>query len=540
VTLNIVLVKRVLAIGLGAALALLLLPAPVFSQEISWSLKNDPGTFDPAMVDEQAAEMVRFLTGGVLLRLNRTTQQVEPALAATWTVSPDGKLITFHLRDHLRFSDGAPLSSADVVFSLKRALSPQAPVSEEFLDAKNVTVDAPDALTVRVHLPKRVVGIGKIFDEIAIEPANRPSQGRVTSGSFFVADYKNGEYVRLARNPNYWRHDAKGVQLPYLASIKLDILKNRDQDELRFLRGQYQLIESVPPDNFSALAQKAPRAVHDLGPSLNTEQMWFNQSPAAPLPAFEKAWFTSKNFRNAVSLTLRRADIARIAYSGHATPANGFVSPANKLWYNQSLPPVRENINTALTALAQDGFRKNGATLVDREGHPVTFSLLTNAGNHARERTASLIQQDLAAVGIKVNVVTLDFPALIDRLMHKQDYEAALLGLTNVEPDPGSMMNVWLSSSPNHQWNPSEKTPATPWEAEIDRLMNAQDSAASDAERKRSTDRVQQIVADQQPFIYLVYPNALYAVSPTLSNAYLTVLQPGIISNIDYIRAGAK
>jgi peptide/nickel transport system substrate-binding protein len=542
--LNMALLKKLAALAaLGTALALLLLPAStVFAQEISWSLKYDPRTFDPALVDDQASEMVRFLTGGVLLRVNRVTQQVEPALASSWTISPDGKLITFHLRDHLRFSDGSALTSADVVSTLQRNLNPatQAPVAEEFLDAKSVTVDAPDPLTVRVHLSKRVVGIGKVFDEIAIEPANHPSQERVTAGSFFVADYKQGEFVRLARNPNYWRHDAKGVQLPYLASVKLDILANRDQDELRFVRGQYQLIESVPAENFSVLAQKAPRAVHDLGPSLNTEQMWFNQSPAAPIPAFEKAWFTSRNFRNAISMAIKRADLARIAYDGHATPANGFVSPANKIWYNQSLPPAQENINAALTALAKDGFRKDGATLVDRDGHPVSFSLLTNAGNHAREKMASLLQQDLAAIGIKLNVVTLDFPALIDRLMHTQNYEAALLGLSNVEPDPSSMMNVWLSSSPNHQWNPSEKSPATPWEAEFDRLMNAQAVAATDAERKRSVDRVQQIVAEQQPFIYLVYPNALYAVSPSLSNAYLTVLQPGIVSNIDFIKLGAR
>jgi peptide/nickel transport system substrate-binding protein len=542
--LNMALLKKLAALAaLGTALALLLLPtSTVFAQEISWSLKYDPRTFDPALVDDQASEMVRFLTGGVLLRVNRVTQQVEPALASSWTISPDGKLITFHLRDHLRFSDGSALTSADVVSTLQRNLNPatQAPVAEEFLDAKSVTVDAPDPLTVRVHLSKRVVGIGKFFDEIAIEPANHPSQERVTAGSFFVADYKQGEFVRLARNPNYWRHDAKGVQLPYLASVKLDILANRDQDELRFVRGQYQLIESVPAENFSVLAQKAPRAVHDLGPSLNTEQMWFNQSPAAPIPAFEKAWFTSRNFRNAISMAIKRADLARIAYDGHATPANGFVSPANKIWYNQSLPPAQENINAALTALAKDGFRKDGATLVDRDGHPVSFSLLTNAGNHAREKMASLLQQDLAAIGIKLNVVTLDFPALIDRLMHTQNYEAALLGLSNVEPDPSSMMNVWLSSSPNHQWNPSEKSPATPWEAELDRLMNAQAVAATDAERKRSVDRVQQIVAEQQPFIYLVYPNALYAVSPSLSNAYLTVLQPGIVSNIDFIKLGAR
>jgi peptide/nickel transport system substrate-binding protein len=170
---------------------------------------------------------------------------------------------------------------------------------------------------------------------------------------------------------------------------------------------------------------------------------------------------------------------------------------------------------------------------MDAEGHPVKFSILTNAGNAAREKMATLIQQDLAALGMQVTVVTLDFPALIERLMHTQDYEACLLGLENVDPEPNAMMNVWVSSSPNHQWNPSEKTPATPWEAEIDRLMAQQASTSVDAERKKAIDRVQQIVADQQPFIYLVYPNALVAVSPKLQGIQPAVLEPRLTWNVE-------
>ena len=149
---------------------------------------------------------------------------------------------------------------------------------------------------------------------------------------------------------------------------------------------------------------------------------------------------------------------------------------------------------------------------------------------------ATLIQQDLAALGMEVNVVVLDFPALIERLIHTQDYEACLLGLENVDPDPNAMMNVWLSSSPNHQWNPSEKTPATPWEAEIDRDMNLQATSLNDAVRKEAADRVQQIVADQQPFIYLVYPNVLVAVSPRIEGVQPAVLEPELFWNVERLR----
>jgi peptide/nickel transport system substrate-binding protein len=98
------------------------------------------------------------------------------------------------------------------------------------------------------------------------------------------------------------------------------------------------------------------------------------------------------------------------------------------------------------------------------------------------------------------------------------------------------MMNMWLSYSPNHQWNPSEKTPTTEWEAEIDRQMQLQASSASQHVRKLAVDRVQQIVADEQPFIYLVYPNILQAISPQLRGVRPTIFSPRTVWNIDSLR----
>ena len=539
--------RSLLPVVSAALLAMLTIPAltqaaPRQPGELVWAIRYDPKTFDPAKVDEQASELVRYLTGGVLLRFNRRTQETEPQLAESFHLSPDGKLLTFKLRDGLRFSDGSPLTSADVASSLRRVLAPatQAPVADEFLTATAVTVDTPGKLIVLVHLPKRIVSVEKIFDEIAIEPADHPSEGRVTAGPFTVSDYKRGQYVRLIRNPHYWRHDATGAQLPYASGIRLDILNNREQEIALFQRGEYDLIDGLSPDYFGILSQRAPQSVRDLGASLNTEQIWFNQSSAAALPDYEKAWFTNQGFHVAVSEAIHRADLARIAYDGHATPAYDFISPANTQWHNNALKYPQESVAEANRLLATSGFHRNGDQLIDAAGHAVKFSILTNAGNTVRAKMATMIQQDLAAVGMQVTIVALDFPALIERLMHKQDYEACLLGLSDVEPDPNSMMNIWDSSSPNHQWNPSEKTPATPWEAEIDMLMQKQASATAQHDRKLAVDRVQQIVAEQQPFIYLVYPNVLDAVSPRLQGVQPAILSPSIVWNIDSIRRQVK
>jgi len=538
-------VSRLLSSLAVASLAALLTiiapcqPAPRLQGELAWAIHYDPKTFDPAKVDEQASELVRYLTGGVLLRINRQTQELEPQLAESFQVSLQGTMLVFKLRPGLRFSDGSALTSVDVAWSLRRVLAPAtgAVVADEFLSPTQITVETPDKLTVRIHLPKRIIGVGKIFDEIAIEPANRPSEGRVTSGPFVVSDYKRGQYLRLTRNPYYWRRDSAGTQLPYATSLRLDVLNNREQEISLFMRGEYDLIDGLSPDYFDVVARRSPRSVRDLGASLNTEQIWFNQASTAPLPDFEKAWFQNRRFRVAVSMALHRADLARIAYDGHATPAFSFISPANKLWYNSNLKYPQESAAEANRLLASSGFHRSGNQLYDSAGHPVKFSIVTNSGNAARLKMASMIQQDLAAIGIQVTIVPLDFPALIERLMHKQDYEACLLGLSNAESDPSSMMNMWLSSSTNHQWNPSEKVPATEWEAEIDKQMQLQASSPSQQARKLAVDRVQQIVADQLPFIYLVYPNVLQAISPQLRGVQPAILAPGPVWNIDYLRS---
>ncbi|HTW80350.1 MAG TPA: ABC transporter substrate-binding protein [Terracidiphilus sp.] len=479
---------------------------------------------------------MRYLTAGVLLRFNRFSQRVEPALAESWSLSPDGKTLTFKMRPGEKFSDGSSLTAQDAAWSIRRVLLPAtaAPVGEEFVSPASVTVDTPDPTTVVVNLSRRIVGIGKVFDEIAIEPMNRPSDGRITAGPFIVADYRRSQYVRLRRNP-YYRGVVTGAPA-YATGVRLDILENAEQEIRLFEHGEYDLIDELQPDYFEMLRHRDPAAVRDLGPSLNTEQMWFNQSPVAPLPTWEKGWFASREFRVAVSQAIHRDDLARVAYLGHATPAYSFISPANTAWYNRNISATHTDLAAARAGLARAGFYFSGSQLIDATGHAVKFSILTNAGNEARQKMATLIQQDLAALGMQVSVVALDFPALIERLMHTQDYEACLLGLENVDPDPNTMMNLWLSSSPNHQWNPSEKAPATGWEAEIDREMNIQASSASDPVRKQAVDRVQQIIADQQPFIYLVYPNVLVAISPRLGGVRPALLAPNLVWNVDNLR----
>jgi peptide/nickel transport system substrate-binding protein len=511
--------------------------------ELRFCLWTEPKTFNPVLVADDASETVRYLTGGVLVRLNRSTQQLEPELATSWKVSNNGRTISFKLRSNLRFSDGTPFTAADVVYTMDRLMDPavHAPTGDEFrVTEGKVVTQVAGANQVAITFPAPIVGLDKMFDMVAIMSAHSPQKEMAVLGPYHIAEYKAGSYLLLKRNPNYWKHDSVGRQLPYIDSIHLDIQQNRDMEMLRLMRGQIDFINSLDAEFYDRLRAQAPNLVYDAGTSLDAEQMWFNQVASSPLPAYKKAWFTSTNFRRAISQSINREDLARVVFRGHAKPAVSWISPANKFWFNSKLQPRPFDQKAALQLLAQDGFQLRNGTLYDKDGHAVEFSLITNAGNKYREQMATMIQQDLSGIGVKLNIVTLDFPSLIERITRSFNYEACLLGLTNNDLDPNTQMNVWLSSAESHQWNPNQKTPATPWEAQIDTLMRAQASTQDLKKRKRAIDKVQEIVWQQEPFIYLVNKEALSAVSTSLHNAHPVVLRPQVYWNIDQLTLGTE
>jgi peptide/nickel transport system substrate-binding protein len=506
--------------------------------ELHFCLRSEPKTLNPLLAADDASETVRYLTGGVLVRVNRLTQELEPELATSWKVTNGGKTITFQLRDGLRFSDGTPFSADDVAYTMQQLMDPalHSPTGDAFRSSDGkVEAEVLPKNHVRITFPAPIAGLDRLFDQVAIMSAKSPQKELAVLGPYFVGENKAGSYLILRRNPNYWEKDPAGRPLPYIESVRLDIQQNRDIEMLRLTRGEIHFINSLDAEYFDKVAAQDPAMAHDAGASLDSEEMWFNQVASSPLPSYKKVWFTSTNFRRAISEAINRDDIARIVFRGHAHPAIGPVSPANKFWFNAKLQAHPFDQKSALQRLTQDGFHLQDGVLKDRDGHAVEFSVITNAGNKYRERMATMIQQDLSGIGIKLNVVTLDFPSLIERITHSFDYEACLLGLVNDELDPNAQMTVWLSSADSHQWNPSQKTPATAWEADIDKLMRAQASTLDPKKRKADFDKVQEIAWQQEPFIYLVNKNALSAVSPAVHNAHPVVLRPQVYWNIDQL-----
>jgi peptide/nickel transport system substrate-binding protein len=509
--------------------------------ELRFAIHADPKTFDPLLAEEEVSETIRYLTGGVLVRFNRQDQRMEPELATSWKVLDHGRRIDFVLRKNVAFSDGKPFGPADVVATFARIMNPDlhSGIADAFRSAGgSIRAAATGPAEVSVFFSTPVAGLELLFDQLAISPAQQAHPETAVLGPFVVAEYRSGRYVLLRKNLHYWKTDAAGKKLPYLNAIRLDIQANRDIELLRFRRGELHLIDKVEPEAFERLSRQMPEAVVNAGPSLDAEFFWFNQNPAAPGSPYKRRWFQSRLFRRALSVAVNRDDLIRLVYHGYAHPAAGPVSSANRFWFNSKLSPPKYDPQLALSLLRMDGFRLQGSTLRDRDGNPVEFSLITNAGSTIRSQIGTMLQQDFAKIGIRVNFLPIEFQSLIERITKTQQYDACLLGFTNVEVDPNSQMNIWMSTGNLHAWNPSEPKPVTAWEAEIDRLMEEQHTAVDKETRKNAFDRLQELVSEQQAIVYLVNPDVLLAVSSLVHNAKPTALPPHLYWDIDNIWMG--
>jgi peptide/nickel transport system substrate-binding protein len=172
----------------------------------------------------------------------------------------------------------------------------------------------------------------------------------------------------------------------------------------------------------------------------------------------------------------------------------------------------------------------------------VEFSILTSSSNADRAKMAALIQDDLKQLGMRVQVVPLEFRSLLDRVTQTKEYDACVMGIASFDADPNSDINVWLSSGGTHLWNPSQAHPATLWEAEIDRLIEEQMSARTFEQRKRIYDRAQEVLAENQPMIFLASPNILAGAKNSIGNFHPAVLEPYALWNVEqlYLKMGTE
>ena len=548
--------------GCGAAPTTTTTPvavAPARGGSLVASTRSDPRTFNRLVAGQIGTEIFSQLTQGRLVRINRSTQEVEPWLAEKWTTAADGRSPTLTLRDGIAWSDGTPFTSADVVFTFEALYDPRtsSPLGAALtVGGKPLTVSAPDPRTVVVS-SEVPFGPGiRILDLVAIMPKHKlqaamaagtfakswapdaPPSDMASIGPFVMAQYRPAERMVFERNPNYWRRDAAGVQLPYADRLTIEILPDQDAELVRLQSGQIdftqQPLRAGDIETLRPLADQGKVAIHELGVSLEADSLLFNLRPARWAKDPRASWMTRKEFRQAISHAVNREAFANTVFLGEAVPIYGPVTPGNRRWFWPSHPRYEFSREKATALLASIGLtqRDQDEWLEDAQGNDARFTVLTFRGNSVLERSAAVVRDDLQKVGIALDLVPLETNSVQQRVIGG-DFDAALIQFTFSDPDPALSRDFWLSTGSSHFWNPAQPTPATEWERQIDELMAKQSASVDEGERQKLFNEVQRILADHLPIIYFAAPRVFIGTSARLINLTAALTRPPVIWSVD-------
>ena len=513
---------------------------------------TEPRTLNPLVAADQPSRDAIFALSADLIHINRGTLRTEPALAERWSVSRDGLRYTVVLRGGLRFSDGTPLTADDVLFTFRAHLDPKVNSQQRdllMMNGEPIRLTKVSENTIQFDLPAPYAPGERLFDSFWILPRHRLeraySEGRLTqmwaggaapselagAGPFRLREHKPGERLVLERNPYYWKRDEAGQPLPYLDRMELVFTPDQNAQLLRLLAGEVNAVARLRPEDLAEVQKRPELRAIDAGPGLEYNFVLMNWN-AAGAPG---EWFRNLRFRQAVAHAVDRDSIIRLVYGGRGSAISSHVTPGNRLWWAK-VNEYRHDPQRAERLLREAGFRRDGAgPLRDAQGRPVEFSLLVSASSQVRRKIATLVQDDLARLGIRAQATPIEFGSMIDAVLNTRKFEAALWGLASGDADPTSEMNVWSAAGSLHAWNMKAKDGPAPaleaWEKEVDGLMRAQMSEIDPVRRKRTYTRVQQLVAENLPMVFLVSPHILSVARTGLQNFQPAILEPVVLWN---------
>jgi peptide/nickel transport system substrate-binding protein len=513
-------------------------------QNLYQTALGDPKTFNPILAtDGSSGEFVGNLFSG-LVRDNPKTLRPEPDLAESWDISPDQKTITFHLRRDVKWFDGEPFTAHDVLFTFNVIYDPNVAniiQPSVLVDGKRLAVEAVDDYTVRITMPRvfapLLYSIGiPIMPAHVLEPiwkagkfnqawgVNTPVDQLIGTGGLKMARYVPAQIASYVRNDNYWMKDDHGAQLPYLRKQTLMIVPDLNAAYLRFLGGQTD-IYAPRPEQVADLKEKSAQLgikVAEMGVDTGSLFFCFNRNPSHYVKNAvadpKLGWFTDINFLRAVAHAVDKDSIINLVYHGLAVPAISDITSENHIFYNPNLKDYDYDLSEAAKILDAAGYQlARPGVRTDPKGHPLEFNLVTNTGVNERDRICAIFLQDMAKLGIKVNYRPLEFTTLVEKLDTSHDWDCVLIGFTGtIEPNNGA--DVLRSSGHLHMWNPDQKTPATPWEAEIDKLLDQGTTVIDPAARAPYYWKIQEIIHAQLPMIQTVRARRFTAYRNKLEN----------------------
>jgi peptide/nickel transport system substrate-binding protein len=459
---------------------------------------GDASNLIPILSSDSASHEIAGMIFNGLVKYDRDIKVVGD-LAESWDISKDGLAITFHLRKGVRWHDGHPFAAEDILYTYQVTIDPKTPTAYagDFLKVKKaevldphtfrVTYDRPFAPALMswgsAILPKHLLD-GK---DITRSPLARHPVG---TGPYKFKEWVTGQKIVLTANPDYFegRPYIDGYItriIPDTATMFLELRANGiDRMSLTPLQYSRQTENNLFRQNFNKYRYLSFAYTY-LGYNLR------------------KPMFADRRVRQAIAYAVNKQEIIDGIMLGLAKEATGPYKPGT--WaYNSRVKTYPYDPQKARALLAEAGWQDaNGDGVLEKNGEPFVFEIITNQGNEIRAKCAEIIQKRLAEVGITVKIRVLEWAAFVNDFIKKGRFDATILGWTvSMDPD---IYDVWHSS----KTKPDELNFIAYKNAEVDELLEQGRSTFDQKQRKKCYDRIQEILAEDQPYLFLYVPDAL-------------------------------
>ena len=459
---------------------------------------GDASNLIPILSSDNASHSISAMIFNGLVKYDKDMNIVGD-LAQAWDISENGLIITFHLRKGVTWQDGHPFTADDVLYTYRVTIDPKTPTAYagDFLKVKKaevidshtfrVTYDRPFAPALiswsSAILPKHLLE-GK---DITKSPLTRHPIG---TGPYMFKEWVTGQKIVLVSNPDYFEGrpyiDGYIMRIiPDMATMFLELrAKGIDRMGLTPLQYTRQTENNLFRTNYNKYRYL----------SFGYTYLGYN---------LEKPLFQDKRVRQAISYAINKKEIIEGVLLGLGKEATGPYKPGT--WpYNPNVKRYPYDPQKAKELLEEAGWTdSDGDGIRDRNGTPFVFEIITNQGNDLRSKCAEITQKRLSDIGIKVKIRVIEWAAFINDFINKKKFDATILGWSiTLDPD---LYDVWHSSKTKQ----GELNFISFRNEEVDELLEKGRSTFDQAERKKYYFRIQEILAEEQPYTFLYVADAL-------------------------------
>jgi len=469
---------------------------PAYGDALAEGSIGEPTVLIPMLAGDSASHEVAGLVFNGLVKYD-TDLSIIGDLAESWDISRDGLVITFRLKKGIQWTDGVEFTAEDVMYGYKTIVDEKTPTaySEDFKQVKKAEVI--DRYTFRVTYEKPFAPALSTWGNLVVLPKHllegkditksELTRNPVGMGPYKLDKWISGQQLVLDSNKDYFEGR------PYVDQFIYRIIPDRATMFLELQTGGVDMMDLTPlqytkqtnTEYFRKNFQKFryPQFVYTY--------MGFN---------LKHPFFQDRRVGQAIAYAIDKSEIVDVVLFGLGSPATGPFVP-NTWPYNPNVKKYEFNPEKAKQLLREAGWvEKNG--ILEKDGRPFRFTILTNMGNALRMNTATIIQWRLAKVGIEVDIKALEWSTFVNEFIDKRRFEAVILGW-QISPDP-DQYDIWYSGKTKEK----EFNFVSYNNPEVDALLEKGRRTFDIEERKKAYFRIQEILAEDQPYIFLYVPDA--------------------------------